>query len=180
MSLIDRILKRLGYVKADIYDSGIDGAVQPQANPSSIPSSPEKEDYNRQDLDDTVTDIREPSPHGFPENLTVNPAPEVKLVHRPEAETELATPDNAMALPEANNTGGQHTQKGPDISEHQINPLMDFEEVNGLSPAIGMKLKKLGIKSVDRQLFMQAYRDLQRTAMIKKVSISEIINNEIF
>ncbi len=177
MSFLEAILKRFGYTKA-------------QTKPNSYPENslyPENnEDNVRRDLiDHNTTNVEDvaPIPTTAPEQLSGDPRhslPKVDLSHSQEEVLNLTDPSNPFRQSEPQLTGGPGTHI-QDISEQATKPhwQMDLEEVDKENHAIAMIMKKKGILVVDRKMFYDKMKQVQREAALARAFLSDYIEKKL-
>lgn len=170
MNFIDLLLKKLGYVKADKPNSHI--------YPSDM-----SEDSNRQRiLDDEPNDkeLRDPAPvSGAPEQLSGNPNKQIDN-HETEEGAKYPSPEDRVM--NTTDTGGaMATDDYASIVTNLINNprVIDVEEIDKLNHAIAQKMSKLGVRFVDREMFLEKYNKMQRDAALAKKPLSDFIEETI-
>jgi hypothetical protein len=169
MNILDKFMSFLGYEK------------KAQWKPNSylenelIPVDNERERLLDRKKDELVTDQIN---SGYPEVLSGNPAkpnsPEVDVNQKQKENTTDATPYNTD-LP-VNHTAPEHLI---DITEKQLKPnrIINVDEVDQLNHAIAIKMAKMGIKSLDREMFLTKFAEIARKASLARKPISDYIDN---
>ena len=70
-------------------------------------------------------------------------------------------------------------QDNPNLKQIRVRPILDIHEIDKLNRNIAMKMRKVGVVHVDKEIFMTEYNKLVRRAILEKRPISEILH-EIF
>lgn len=166
-SFVDVLFAKLGYVK------------EAQVKPNQYPAnSQQPQQSNDKDLllDPTKDTMATPALQGQPQQLSGNPQkPEVNLQPANTETVQVASPFNPTQVP---NTGGQPTSS-PNANQMQLRPILDVEEIEQINPTISAQMRRKNIKFVDKELFMKKYNEVVRQAALKKMPLSEYLDEKL-
>lgn len=133
---------------------------------------------------------------GAPENLSKNVQPQT-FNPQDGGAVSNAPFNNGQ---EINPTGGQSTEQKTDISGKPINPnwqlkdideltnesravaqlrpVMDIDEIESINHAIAQRMRTVGIRVVDKEIFMNTYNNCIKKAVLKRVPLSQLLDEE--
>lgn len=174
MQLIDKFFNFLGYIpkKAQISP--------PSSYPYDEKFPQNNEDEVRRKLIDKSTPPNEqatPQPSSYPEQLSGSPdvpLPKTNVETYGGEAKQVPTNYNRDTLI----TPGLTTQPKVDPNETHIKNrlMMDIQDVDHENHAIAMKMKAVGIKNIDKELFYEKLNNLKRKAALRKQPFSDYLN----
>jgi hypothetical protein len=183
MKWIDSLAGYFGYEKV--------AQVKPTVNPQQI---------NNQNPQLTNDQNLEPDPNGmptnppmggvFPEQQSGNPTGPSGIGNgtpnpnspidpnggvRPTVEiNESVQVPNSFSPPNDKNTNSPVPPSlGNDLNPTQIKPQFTVDDLDNYHPKLGVQARKLGIKNLDKELFLEAYNEHIKKAAAKRQSLSE-------
>jgi hypothetical protein len=150
-----------------------------QLTPEQFPNGAQVQKPNQNSADPTVQPLQPlddqqpvtPAPDGIsPQPQQLTGAPAVQLT--PDGPQPQQSPAMApMPPPESVQTVVPPSQEGP-----QNVGTMDIDEIDRMHPLFSKNLRKFGVLTVDRAVFMEMQKLLIREAALKRMSVSEYLN----
>jgi hypothetical protein len=183
MRLIDKILERFGYVKAQARIPQTEnefGPSKPSSYPETdaIPPQSSERDIIMEPKNETTEDPNAPLTPA-PEQWSGNPnTPMVQLKphgNEPARLNRPFDPDKEQLSPgQPSELAGPNEMNRKDVFDADI---FDTEDVNEVHPALAQRMARVGIKFVNRKMFMERYNEAVKDAMRKKIPLSEYFAN---
>ncbi len=164
MNLLDK------YLKAQL--------TTPEKGQSYLDPRQVKPDVNSVDPNTQVAPGMDPN-NTMPNGTAISPAgdnltgtPPVSLT--PDGPAGIAAPPMQAPVPvsESVQTAVPMTKTDPQ------NRTMDMSELEELNPRLSQNLRKFGVLTVDRAIFTETYKSLQREASLKRISLSDYLDGK--
>ncbi len=174
MKFLDNLFSMLGYTRT--------AQTKPSDNPYSnkIPIQTEDRDRILNPMD-RGQGLSDQNLSAYPEQISGDPRmpnPQMDMDQHAKEDKVSLRPFDLMEDMPNNNTSDTQTN---DINEKQIRTRpMNVDEINELDNKIASKMRKIGILTVDREMFMKRYEEFKKEATkiaaTRKVPISEVID----
>lgn len=171
MNLLDKFL---GLFKKSQVEEPTKYNAYPENN--KIPIETKDRDNLLNQVENNFNTVTTPSLTNQPQQISGNPiTPQVNLQpnNTEPMQKQIKRPFETDQIKNDTNS-----TDNPNFNEKPLKPYMDINDVNDVNPILAARMKKAGILTVDKKLFMSRYASMVRNAALKKISLSDYIDGK--